>query len=85
MVYRILYHEDARRELERLSREAQRRIMKAVEERLSRSPEMYGKPLRFSLKGLWSLRTGDYRVIYQVEDEEVIIVRIGHRREVYDG
>ena len=58
-------------------------FIRAIEERLSRAPEMYGKPLRFSLKGLWALRAGDYRVIYCIEKEEIIVLRVGHRREVY--
>ena len=83
MTYRIIYHDEALRELEKLGRGQQSRIIRAIEERLSRAPEMYGKPLRFSLKGLWALRAGDYRVIYCIEKEEIIVLRVGHRREVY--
>ena len=84
MIYRIIYHEDASHDLEKISRNIQQKILKAVESRLSRAPEIFGKPLRYSLKGLWSLRVGDYRVIYCIVKEEIIILRIGHRREVYD-
>jgi mRNA-degrading endonuclease RelE of RelBE toxin-antitoxin system len=46
----------------------------------------FGKPLRYSLKGARRLRVGDYRVIYTIEpDEVVLIVTIGDRRDVYES
>ena len=53
---------------------------------LEREPEHFGKPLTGSLKGLWSYRIGDFRVIYQIQKENsiVFIITIGHRRCVYD-
>jgi mRNA-degrading endonuclease RelE of RelBE toxin-antitoxin system len=45
----------------------------------------FGKPLRYSLKGARGLRVADYRVIYTIEPGAVVlIVKIGHRREVYE-
>ena len=45
----------------------------------------FGKPLRYSLKGARSLRAGDYRVVFAIErDDVVLIVKIGHRRDVYE-
>ena len=84
MIYRIIYHENDLQELEKLGRDAQRKIIRAIEQRLTQAPEIYGKPLRYSLKGLWALRAGDYRIIYNIEKEEIIVLRIGHRREVYN-
>jgi len=44
-----------------------------------------GKPLIGELAGVWSLRRGDYRVLYRINDDarRVEIARIGHRRDVY--
>jgi mRNA interferase RelE/StbE len=44
-----------------------------------------GKPLTAELAGVWSLRRGDYRVLYRVDDgaRRVEIARVGHRRDVY--
>jgi len=44
-----------------------------------------GKQLRLSLKGRWSYRVGSYRIIYSVEHKKlvVLIIDIGHRREIY--
>ena len=86
MSYRIEYLEsvvDA--DIPRLSKAAQRQIKQAIESKLSTHPIEFGRPLRYSLKGARRLRVGDYRVIYTVEAEDlVLIVKIGHRREVYD-
>ncbi len=49
-----------------------------------RAPQEFGEPLRRTLKGYWKLRVGDYRVIYKVIGITVLILRIGHRREVYE-
>ena len=60
-------------------------MKQAIESKLSSHPMEFGKPLRYSLKGVRRLRVGDYRVIYTIEPDEVIlIVKIGHRREVYE-
>ena len=52
---------------------------------LSTNPRS-GIPLTGNLTGLWKLRIGDYRVIYQIRDSElvVLVIRIGHRKNIYD-
>ena len=59
------------------------RIMKSLR-KLEDEPES-GKPLTSILTGLWSLRIGDYRAIYQIKNKEliVIVIKIGHRKNVY--
>ena len=59
-------------------------IKRAIEERLTVDPVGLGKPLRYSLSGLRRLRVGDYRIIYLIQGATVKIVKIGHRKEVYD-
>ena len=85
MTYRIEYLESViATDIPRLSKASQRRIKRAIETKLTSHPIEFGKPLRYSLKGARSLRIGDYRVIYTFEPDDVIlIVKIGHRREVY--
>ena len=61
-----------------------RRIKKAIEEKLTTHPEVFGKPLRFSLKGYRSLRVGEYRVIFRIEKDTVKIFIIAHRSAVYE-
>ncbi len=87
MSYRIEYLESVvADDIPRLSSTVQRRIKQAIETKLSSHPMEFGKPLRYSLKGARRLRVGDYRVIYTIEPSDVIlIVKIGHRREVYEN
>ena len=59
------------------------RIRHAIEERLIKHPEVYGKPLRRSLKGYRKFRVGDYRVIFRIEQNVVKIFVIQHRSRVY--
>ena len=84
--YRIEYLESVVTvDIPRLSKSEQRRVKQAIESKLASHPLEFGKPLRYSLKGARRLRVGDYRVIYTIEPDEVIlIVKIGHRREVYE-
>jgi mRNA interferase RelE/StbE len=84
--YRIEYLESVVTiDIPRLSMADQRRIKQAIETKLSSHPVEFGIPLRYSLKGARRLRVGDYRVIYTIEPDDVIlIVKIGHRREVYE-
>ena len=52
---------------------------------LAADPHRVGKPLRFGLDGYWSARRGQYRVIYSIHDDQVLvlIVRISHRADAY--
>ena len=84
--YRIGYLESVvRDDIPNLSTTASRRIRNAIEQKLGTNPIEFGKPLRYSMKGARRLRVGDYRVIYTIEPPDtVLVVKIGHRREVYD-
>ena len=52
---------------------------------LADSPRRVGRPLRNELEGLWSARRGEYRVIYTIDGEVVVVdvLRIDHRRDAY--
>lgn len=60
------------------------RIIRAVETRLMVEPAKYGQRLRRSLAGLWKLRVGDYRIVYELVGHKVTVWAIRHRKEVYD-
>jgi len=63
----------------------QKRITSAIYEKLTMAPLEFGKPLRHEWASHRRLRVGDYRVIYKVIEEKVIvfIVEIDHRKDVY--
>jgi mRNA interferase RelE/StbE len=78
------------RDLRRLGVPERERVRLAIHEPLARDPRI-GKRLagvREARTGrpLWSLRAGDYRIVYTFSDAEVwiLVVRVGHRRAVYD-
>jgi addiction module RelE/StbE family toxin len=83
--YRIEYLEGVVREdIPKLSSDVRNRIRKAIEHRLASHPVEFGKPLRYSFKGARRLRVEDWRVVYTIEPPDlVLIVKIGHRKEVY--
>lgn len=58
-------------------------IQAVIADKLTRHPEVFGKPLRQSLVGWRSLRIGDYRVVFQIR-RNVYILGIIHRSEVYE-
>lgn len=60
-----------------------RRIVSVIEKKLTRAPQHYGQRLHGSLAALWRLRVGAYRVIYEIEHQQVqvLVIKIGHRRD----
>lgn len=85
LTYEVLYHPDVfSKDLPKISQPIKRRIQRSVETKLKLSPEEFGEPLRRTLKGYWKLRVGDYRIIYKISGTKITILRIGHRREVYE-
>jgi mRNA interferase RelE/StbE len=82
--YALRYHPDVRDvDIPQLNQTLRNRIKKAIEQRLSISPHLYGEPLRKTLKGYWKLRVGDYRVVFKIENNEVWIFAIINRKDVY--
>jgi mRNA interferase RelE/StbE len=76
------YHYKAEEDLKQLPGNFQERILMAIENRLKTAPEKYGNPLRETLVGLWKLRVGDYRIVYEPNPEsgELIVWAISHRK-----
>jgi mRNA interferase RelE/StbE len=87
MSWRIEYTPRSARALRKLDRSVARRLFTAVE-RLGDldDPTSSCKALTGPLVGLWRLRVGDYRVILDVQRDQVVIVALdlGHRSTVYD-
>ena len=84
MAYTVRYHHLVKSEdIPKLDNTVKTRIKKAIETRLTAAPEEYGEPLRRTLKGYWKLRVGDYRVVFKVEGDDIIVLGIRHRRDIY--
>ena len=83
MSFSIRIKRSAERELKRLARPDRVRIVAAID-RLAEAPHL-GAALKGDLRGLRRLRVGDHRVVYEVRNDEliVLVVRVAHRRDVY--
>ena len=84
-MYQVRILDSAIRELARLDKPVGRRIVKRTNWLALRIDEIRLEPLKGELAGLYKLRVGDYRVIYEILHEErtIVIHAIGHRREIY--
>ncbi len=67
----------------KLPRKDKERIKTAIERKLTSRPEIFGKPLRQSLSGCRSLRVGDYRIVFRIDEMTVHILLFGHRSTIY--
>ena len=83
MPYNVIISDNADDDLAAMPPASRRQVLRAIHERLTVSPLLFGKRLRHSLRGLRSLRVGDYRVGYMVDGESVVIAHIDLRRDAY--
>ena len=90
MAWTIEYAGSVRKSVRRLDRQVQRRIRDFLELRLAgmEDPRQLGSPLRGSRhQNFWRYRVGDHRIIAEINDREIriLIVRIAHRRHIYNS
>jgi mRNA interferase RelE/StbE len=87
LTWKVRLRESARRDLERLDRGAQRRIIRFLGERItsSENPKRLGKALVGKYAGLRRYRVGDYRIICLITEADLLVevVALGHRKDVY--
>ncbi len=85
MSYRVEFTTAAARQVKKLPRPARDRLLTAIEG-LQDDPRPHGAKKLAGEQTAWRIRVGDYRVIYDVLDAELVVtvVRAGHRRDVYD-
>jgi mRNA interferase RelE/StbE len=88
MAWTIEFAPDAAKELGKLDSQIARRINSFLKDRVapSTNPRSFGEALKGSRLGeFWKYREGDHRIVCSIEDKKItiVVVRIGHRREVY--
>jgi mRNA interferase RelE/StbE len=87
LAWTIEYTDTAKEQLRKLDKQAARRIVDFMDERVAAldNPRSTGKALTGPLGNFWRYRVGDYRVICDIQDDavRVLVVRIGNRKEVY--
>jgi mRNA interferase RelE/StbE len=82
------FDERALKELKKLGKQAQKEILGYLDKRVAANedPRRFGKALHADLAGLWRYRVGDYRILCQIKDGQllVLVISVGHRKNVYD-
>lgn len=83
--YEVEFAGPARRDLRELPPRIVPAIIEFVYGDLRRNPQRVGKPLERELTGLWSARRGPYRILYELIDEQlvVMVIHVDHRADIY--
>ncbi len=83
--YSLAFKASARKELLRLGTAADRKRILTAIQRLAESPRPVGSEKLAGADLLYRIRVGDYRVVYEIVDDELLVtvIRVAHRREVY--
>lgn len=86
MTYRVTLSPMAARQLRKLDAQVRRRIQAALE-LLAEQPRPPSATRLGGGASEWRVRTGDYRIVYEIEDDHllILVLRLGHRREVYES
>lgn len=88
MSWKVEFDALAAKSLRSLDRPVRARILRFLRQRIAgdEDPRRLGRPLKGQSVPLWRYRVGAYRLVCTIEDERliVLVVKLGHRREVYD-
>ncbi|MES2677595.1 MAG: type II toxin-antitoxin system RelE/ParE family toxin [Pseudomonadota bacterium] len=85
-MWEISLSEKSKKIISKLDNQTQSKILNFLnKENLKKSPKLFGKALTSNLKGLWRYRVGDYRIICDLQEKElvVLVIEINHRSKIY--
>ena len=82
MKHRIVYTRRAAKDVSKLDSETKGRIKETIG-RYSEAPLNYARRMIDTSLGTYRFRIGDYRVIFDIEGDKIIVLRVGHWREIY--
>lgn len=89
MKYKVIFTEKAQKQLKKLDRQTSALIIGWLEKNIENceNPRVHGKGLVENKSGQWRYRVGNYRVICEIQDKEIIVLvlEVGHRKEIYDN
>lgn len=86
-MWRVNFSTKAAKLFEKLDKPIQRQIAAEITKILSlENPRQLGKALTGELSKLWRYRTGDYRIVCEIQDDVlmILVVRVAHRKDIYD-
>ena len=83
-MFNFEFKKKAAREIDKLQLEIRQRLLKKLKfYSLQENPLRFAEKLRDYKFGEYRFRIGDYRVLFDVENHKIIILKVGHRREIY--
>ncbi len=87
MQYKVIFTEEAKKELKKLDKHIASLIIGWIEKNLqnTENPRQHGKGLVANKMGQWRYRIGDYRLICEIQDEQItiLVLEVGHRKNIY--
>jgi len=87
-MHKLIFAKHVEKMLEKLRKKDKKNFETIIKhlENLTQNPKYFGKPLTNNLAGLWSYRSSQFRIIYQIEENDllVFVIEIEHRKNVYD-
>ena len=86
-MWKIEWDSKALKEAKKLDRDARKKIVEYLENRVlaSQDPYSLGKPLKGNKAGIWRYRVGNYRILCKIENQALVIlvIAVGHRKDIY--
>ncbi len=87
MIYQLVTTDKFDKSFKQLDRQTQKIIKAWIDKNLigTSNPRQHGKPLKVNKSGQWRYRVGDYRILAEIQDNEIVLVLldVGHRRSIY--
>jgi mRNA interferase RelE/StbE len=84
MAYQLVYKKPAVKEIQKLPKQIKKRLKLKLEWFASQSdPREFSKPLTKPADAQYRFRVGSYRILFDIEDQKIVVLYIQHRREVY--
>lgn len=88
-MYKVLFTDGAKKQLKKLDKHTASLILGWIRKNLEgcTNPRQHGKSLTANRSGQWRYRVGDYRLIAEIQDKEIVILilNVGHRRDIYEN
>lgn len=82
MKYTLVYTHRATKDIQRLPPDIRKRIGKSLL-RYENDPLKHAEKLTDSRLGEYRFRVGDYRIVFDIHGHEIVVLRVGHRRDIY--
>ncbi len=82
MTYKLVYTQRAIKDIRKLEQSTKKRIGRALV-RYEEDPLKYAEKLIDPRLGTYRFRIGDYRVVFDLEGNKIIVLRVGHRKDIY--